>query len=154
SSDATERAEAANDLRSLSRKAKAAIEPLKPLLKDPSPNVQIWAAAALLKISPKEGLGLEVLSKYLSSEDVGLRREAARATGLSNSGAASLSPRLAQLLKDPNESIRLTALQAISIQGRHAAVAAPAVIPLLNNRDLAIDAADALGRIGPSAKAA
>jgi hypothetical protein len=59
---------------------------------------------------------------------------------------------LALLLKDANESTRVSALQAIALLGPVAASAAPAVVPLLDDPNTCIDAADALGRMGPSAR--
>ena len=47
--------------------------------------------------------------------------------------------------------MRITVLQTISMLGPAAAQAADAVTPLLDDPDLAIDAADALGRIGSAA---
>ena len=43
-------------------------------------------------------------------------------------------------------------MQAIATLGPVAAKAADAVVPLLDDPQLAVDAADALGRIGPAAK--
>ena len=50
--------------------------------------------------------------------------------------------------------MRITALQAVSMLGPAAAQAAGAVAPLLDDPALAIDAADALGRIGSAARPA
>jgi HEAT repeat protein len=60
--------------------------------------------------------------------------------------------KLTQLLQDEDEAVRITALQAITLLGPVAGPAAQAVTPLLDNRELAIDAADALGRMGPAAR--
>jgi hypothetical protein len=58
------------------------------------------------------------------------------------------------LLNDPDESTRITALQSISLLGPAASGAAGAVTPLLDDAAMAIDAADALGRIGLAARPA
>jgi hypothetical protein len=63
-----------------------------------------------------------------------------------------LIDKLASLLKDDSASTRISALQAIALLGPIAAGAAPAVVPLLDDTNNCIDAADALGRIGPRAR--
>jgi HEAT repeat protein len=152
SSDPMVRADAADDLRRLGPKAKSALEPLMRLLGDATPRVRFAAAAAVLRINPKDTRGVEPLSKGLESTDPVERRDAARSAGLAGAAAAGLTPKLAALLKDSDESTRITALQAIAILGPAAAKAVEAVTSLLDNPDLAIDAADALGRIGPAAR--
>jgi len=152
SSDPMARADAADDLRRLGSKAKEAAEPLAKLLADAAPRVRLAAAAALLRIDPKDTRGIEPLSKGLESADPTERRDAARATGLAGRAAAGLTPKLAALLKDSDESTRITALQAISMLGPAASQAAEAVKFLLDDPELAVDAADTLGRIGPVAR--
>ena len=78
-------------------------------------------------------------------------RPAARA---SPAAGAPLAEKLAALLKDPDELVRMNALQSISILGPNAQTATSAVIPLLDDPETAIDAADALGRIGTAAQPA
>jgi hypothetical protein len=58
------------------------------------------------------------------------------------------------MLADSDESIRVAALQAISMLGPAASEAAEAVKSLLDDPELVVDAADALGRIGPAARPA
>jgi HEAT repeat protein len=152
SSDPMVRADAADDLRRLGPKAKTAQEALGLLLGDSTPRVRFAAAAALLRINPKNTRGVEPLSKGLDSADLAERRDAAKATGLAGAAAGGLTPKLAALLKDADESTRVAALQAIAMLGPAAAPAAPAATPLLDNPELAVDAADALGRIGPAAR--
>jgi HEAT repeat protein len=154
SADPLVRAEAADDLRCLGRKGAAATGPLAALLTDRTPRVRLSAAAAMLQIGPKDTRAAEVLARGLKSSDLAERRDAAKAAGLAGSGAGSLAGILAGLLKHDDESLRVTALQAIAMLGPAAAPAADAVAPLLDDPDLAIDAADALGRIGPAARAA
>ncbi len=148
------RAEAANDLRCLDRKALAAVGPLAELLHDPTPSVRLSAAAALLKIDPLDSRGIELLGRSLDSQDFAEQRDAARAVGLAGPAAASVAGKLAGLLQNPDASLRITALQAISMLGPAAAQAAGAVTPLLDDPEVAIDAADALGRIGAAARPA
>jgi len=152
--DAMERAEAANDLRCLGRKAGAAAGPLAELLGDSAPCVRFLAAAALLCITPPDPRAVEVLAQGLGSAEVTMRRDAAKAAGLSGPGASPLADRLAALLKDADESVRIAALQAISLLGPAARSAVGAVTPLLDEPAWAIDAADALGRIGAAARPA
>jgi len=152
SSDPTVRADAADDLRRLGRKAKDAQEFLAQHLSDSAPRARFAAAAALLRINPKDARGVEPLSNGLDSTDPTERRDAARATGLAGTAAASLTAKLATLLKDSDESTRIAALQAISLLGPNASEAVEAVRSLLDSPELAIDAADALGRIGPAAR--
>ncbi|HVT80433.1 MAG TPA: HEAT repeat domain-containing protein, partial [Phycisphaerae bacterium] len=153
SSDATTRAEAADDIRSLGKAARSpATAPLTGLLADPEARVRFAAASALLKISPRQASPLDVLAKGLENSDAAIRREAARNAGLAGAAAGALAEKLAVLLsKDADESVRVASLQAIATLGPAAAKAAPAVIPLLDNKDYIIDAADALGRIGAPA---
>jgi hypothetical protein len=157
SADATARAEAAEDVGSLGRKAASAAGPLAELLNDPAVRVRFSAASALLRIAPAPAPArvVEVLGQGLADADPAVRRDAARAAGLAGPAAAGLGEKLAALLKDPEEPTRLAALQAISMLGPTAgAAAAQAVIPLLDEPALTIDAADALGRIGPAARPA
>jgi HEAT repeat protein len=153
-SDATMRAESAADLGSLGPKAAVAAEDLTKLLDDAAPMVRMAAAAALLRISPKDARALEALSTGLSSEDARVRRHAARAAGLAGPAAAALVGKFGALLTDPDALIRRSALQAIATLGPAAGAAVEQVTPLLGKSETAIDAADALGRIGPAARSA
>jgi HEAT repeat protein len=170
SSDATVRAEAAEDLRSLGRKAEAALPALKKILGDNTPRVRLSAASALLRISsgghaahhaatpnaqtpPDASAAIDVLSQGLAGADPTVRRDAAKATGFAGPAAGgALTDKLSSLLKDPDPTVRIAALQAIAVLGPAAPKAAPAVKALLDDPDLAIDATDALGRIGPAAQ--
>jgi HEAT repeat protein len=154
SPDAPVRADAAADLRSVGRKARPAEEHLTPLLNDASAQVRLSAAAALLQVNPGNASALDELKKGLESTDWVVRRDAVRETGLAGAGAAPLAEKLGRLLKDADEPMRITVLQAITVLGPAAAKATDAVVPLLDNKDLTIDAADALGRIGPAASPA
>ncbi len=133
------------------RKAVPASAPLAALLSDPSLRVRLSAAAAMLQIDAKQAGAIEPLARGLASTDLAERRDAVKAIGLAGPAAATLIGKLAPLLKDSDESMRITVLQTISMLGPAAAQAADAVTPLLDDPDLAIDAADALGRIGSAA---
>ena len=151
-SDASVRAEATGELGDLGRKANGAETDLTALLNDKSPGVRFASAATLLCIHKDNQAAVETLAKGLKDSDPVVRRDAAKATGRSSFGAAPLIAPLALLLKDNDESVRLAALQAVSLLGPIAAAAAPSVVPLLDDQSLCIDAADTLGRIGPSAR--
>jgi HEAT repeat protein len=152
--EATARAESAADLGSLGAKAASAAPDLVKLLDDAVPLVRMAAAAALLRVSPGDRRARDVLARGLASEDGDVRRRAARATGLAGPAAAPLTDPLGALLSDSDLLIRRTALQAIATLGPAAAGAVERVIPLLDQPETAIDAADALGRLGPAARPA
>jgi hypothetical protein len=154
SKDAGERAQAAEDLRTLGRQAKPAAELLMGLLKDTTPRVRFAAASALLQARPSNKDGVAVLAAGLSDTSATVRHYAANAAGYTGKAGAPFAEALAKLLADPDEGVRLTALESISKLGPAAAKAAPALIPLLDNKELVCDVADALGRIGPAATAA
>lgn len=154
SPDVTVRAESADDLRTLGSRATAATPALSKLLDDPSPVVRMSAAAALLRISPKDASAASVLSKGLDSTEAAVRCQAVRAVGLAGDAAAPLASKLAQLLTDADELTRLATLQTIATLGPAAAGAWSAVAKLLDDPQMAVDAADALGRIGPPARPA
>jgi HEAT repeat protein len=150
--DANIRAESADELRDLGRKAAPAEKILSDLLADKTPRVRFSSASTLLCINKDNKNAVEVLNKGLTDPDPTVRRDAAKAAGRSGPGAAVLIDKLAALLRDTNETTRVSALQAITLLGPVAAGAAPAVVPLLDDPSTCIDAADALGRIGPRAR--
>ena len=154
SKDAMVRTEAIEDLRTLGRKARSAEPELKALLEDSSAHVRFAAASALLKMDAGNKAALDILHAGLASASAADRRYAAAAAGYTGKGGESLAEKLTALLKDPEEAVRLTALESISMQGPHAAEAVPALTEMLNSSDFQIDAADALGRIGPAARPA
>jgi HEAT repeat protein len=152
SPDAAVRADAADDLLQLDRKARSAEGALVKLLADPVERVRISAAAALLRITGNNPEAATVLSKGLSSADAGVRRAAAAAVGRAGSGATPVVAGLAAVLNDQNLQVRRAAVRAVATLGPVAAGVASALVPLLNDPGLMIEAADALGRIGPAAR--
>jgi HEAT repeat protein len=152
STDATERAESAADLGSLGPQASAAAADLSRLLDDPASSVRMAAAAALARVDPREVGAIETLAAGLENGDVTVRRQAARAAGLAGPAAAPLTGRLGKLLADEDEAVCRAALQAIATLGPAAAEAVEPVSKFLDKPETAIDAADALGRIGPAAR--
>lgn len=149
--DPTTRADAANDLGSLEGEAIDAVSDLEKLLDDKAPLVRLSAAAALLRLQPNKTQCAAVLARGLASENAVTRRQAARAAGRAGAAAAALAGKLAAALKDPDMLVRRAALQAIATLGPPMADAVAPVMAMLGEPDTAIDAADALGRIGPAA---
>jgi hypothetical protein len=152
--DATARAEAAADVGWLGTDALSAAEDLAALLSDKLPMVRLAAAAALCRVNAKDPRPLKVLSDGLASEHVSSRRHAARATGLAGSAAAPLAKKLAELLKDSDETVRRLSLQSLATLGPVAADSVDTVTSLLDEPGSAVEAADALGRMGPAAQSA
>ncbi len=149
--DPTTRAEAAEDIHTLGRKAKEALPALAELLKDAAPQVRYAAAAAILRITPSDKTATDVLLEGLSSKDSAARHYAAAAAGFTQSAGAPFAAKLTELLKDSDASVRLTALESISMLGPVAGKAVPVLVGMLDDKALSIDVADALGRIGPAA---
>jgi HEAT repeat protein len=159
STEPSARAEAAEDVRWLGKSAgSAALDRLAALLDDPSPRVRSAAAAARLAIVRKDGKAVETLGKALDDAEPAVRRDAARAVALAGPPAGSLAPRLTAMLKDADTRTRMAALLALATLGRATGAAAPdaaeAIRPLLDEPDFAIDAADALGRLGAASRPA
>lgn len=152
SSDATIRAESAEGLRELGRRARPAEGALVKLLGDPSERVRIAAASALLRITGSNNDAVNVLSSGLTSTDAAVRRAAAAAVGQAGAGAAPLISRLEAVLRDQNVQTRRTAVRSVAILGPVASGAAKDLVPLLNDPALMIEAGDALGRIGQAAR--
>jgi HEAT repeat protein len=151
SPDLAARTEAVENLRTLDRKAQEAAPALAFMLTDGNPRLRFAAASALLRLTSKDAGGVPVLRAGMNDKDPVVRRYAASAAGYCGSAGEPLCVGLTALLSDPVESVRLTALQAVSTLGPTAANAAPVLMQMLENKELANDAADALGRIGPAA---
>jgi hypothetical protein len=112
------------------------------------------AAAALAAIGP---LAVPFLRQSLTNRDAKLRSMAAAALGWMESEAATATLDLLLALRDPDESVRCTAIAALGSIRTNPAVVVPALISRLQeeSRDFnRVQAADALGRNGPEAKAA
>jgi hypothetical protein len=152
SAEAAIRAESAIDIGYLGADAADAANDLANLLENKTPGVRVAAAAALLRINGKHEPALAVLTKALADENATARRQAARAAGLAGPAAAPLADKLAALLNDSDTRVRRAALQAIATLGPAAAQAREQVTALLDRPETAIDAADALGRMGPAAR--
>lgn len=154
SSDATVRVEAATDLGWLEKKASEAVPALGQMLGDSAPRARFAAAVALLRISPTDSRGIRVLASGVESTDPAIKRDAVQAIGMAGPQGAKLVQSLSQALMDSDSSVRLAALEAIATLGPAAASAKDNVASLLDQPEFAVDAADALGRIGPAARPA
>ncbi len=152
SPDAAVRTEAAEDIQHLGRKARSAEGALVKLLSDPAERVRIAAASTLLRVAGSNSEAVKVLSGGLTSTDAAVRRAAADAVGRAGTGGAALVANLATALKDQNVQTRRAAVRAVATLGPVASGAASALVPLLKDPALMIEAADALGRIGPAAR--
>ena len=118
------------------------------------PETRDMAAAALAAIGP---LAVPFLRQSLTNRDAKLRSMAAAALGWMESEAATATLDLLLALRDPDESVRCTAIAALGSIRTNPAVVVPALISRLQeeSRDFnRVQAADALGRNGPEAKAA
>ena len=150
------RAGAAEDIRELTEvvgaaKTASTVPALEKLLPDSSPRVRTAAAAAILRITHGHAAALKVLADALANTDAATRRDAANAASVTGRAGEPLVPTLAKLLKD-SDDVKFAALQAIGTLGPVALAARDAVVPLLNSPDDVIDAAEALGRMGPRAR--
>lgn len=154
SPDAAVRMESADDLGTLGPAAASAAGALEPLLEDSSAGARMSAAAALIRIVPGRPGPLEVLRKGLESGEAAVRRHAARGAGLAGPASAPLARDLVRLLADADELTRMEALKGVATLGPSADGACAAVTALLDRPECAVEAADALGRIGPAARPA
>ena len=157
SADPEARAAAADDIRQLTditgaAKTSPAIGPLENCLADSSPRVRCLAAGTLLRITHGHDGALKLLINALTSTEPILRRDGASACAVTGRAATPLVPLLGKLLSDPDDSIRFAALQSLGSLGPVALPARDAVLPLLNDKDAMIEAADALGHMGPRAQ--
>lgn len=157
SDDAGARSEAAEDIRQLTEvvgaaKTAGAVGSLEKRLGDSVPRARCAAAATILRITHGHERALKVLAEALASGDRLTRRDAATATAVTGKAGAALVPALAGLLKEDDEAVRFAALDAIGTLGPVALGAREAVVPLLERAEEMIDAADALGRMGPRAQ--
>jgi len=157
SADAPTRAAAADDVRQMADvigavKTVAAVGALEKFLADDSTRARFSAAAAMLRITRGHDGAVKALATGLAAKDADTRRDAVQACGLTGKAGSPLVPALAALLSDKDDAVRFEALQAIGTLGPVAASARDAIVPLLKDADLMIDAADALGRMGPRAQ--
>ena len=106
----------------------------------------------MLRITGKNDDAVRTLTKGLTSAEATVRRASADAVGRAGQGASPLVDGLAAVLQDQNIQTRRAAVRAVATLGPIATKAGSALVPLLNESGLMIEAADALGRIGPAAR--
>jgi HEAT repeat protein len=152
SEDAATRADSAADLGYLGADAGDAVADLVKLLDDKSATVRVSAAAALLRIKSEQGQAVKVLIAGLADPSASTRRHTARSIGLAGAAAEPLADRLGPLLEDVDIGVRRCALQAIATLGPAAIRSREGVTALLDRLETAVDAADALGRMGSAAR--
>jgi HEAT repeat protein len=100
-----------NILGTESKDARAA---MMKLLQDPSPQIVMSAAAALMQMSPgDEARYLAILIKGLQSDKPEAREAAARVLSLSGPGASAAVPDLKNAEKDRSDSVRVHAAMAL-----------------------------------------
>ena len=151
SSDPDMRRAAAKALAEAGADAKPAITALSRALSDKDLFVRRFAAQALGEIGPDAKSAIKPLSEALKDP----RKEVAEAaaTALGKIGAAEP---LAALVADTKRDTgpRRRAIEALGMMKGDAKSAVPALIAALKDKDLRIEAAEALGEIGPDASPA
>jgi len=119
-------------------------------LMDESVRVREAAADALAESGPQAVDAVPALLQALKNEerDWALRQAASDALGAIGSEAV---PALIEALADEDEQVRRAAAGALRDMGPQAGDAIPALIQTLRDKDVSMDAASALGEIGPQA---
>jgi HEAT repeats len=153
SPDAWDRADAVDELSLFGSNAPAAAaKTIGDLLADPQPIVRLHAAAALLAIDGKRADARETLAKALVDASPDVRREAAHCLGRLGNGATFALPDLEKALThEPDDDARLPIIETIGLIGSDAARCTSTVVARLDQPALRVYAAEALGRIGPTA---
>lgn len=150
-SNSNARVEAILALGDLGDEAKSALPTMLALLKDNAPDVRFFGAMALGKVGAAAVPGVTGLLHDTNSL---VRAAAAQALGRIGPKASQSLPELKPLIQDKNAAVRAEAVQALGRIGKETAV--PMLIELLstNITDVREAAFDALGEMGPAAKAA
>jgi len=150
-SNANARVEAILGLGDLGETASAALPAMIPLLKDGAADVRFFTAMALGKMGAAAVPGVTGL---LHDTNTVVRAAAAQALGRIGPKASRSLPELKPLIQDKNAAVRTEAVQALGRIEKQNAV--PMLIELLqsNVTDVREAAFDALGEMGPAAKAA
>lgn len=123
-------------------------------LRSPDPAVRAEAIEAIGEASPRTTKTVNLLLNALATEaDSSLHPKFASALGRLGTAAAPAVPRLAELLRDDHEEVRVAAAAALGNIGPPASHAAWALAHALRDccHDVRAGAAEALGRIGPGA---
>ena len=168
--DAAPRAEAAELIGELGEAGRPAAQSLRFMLGDTSPTARVAAAAALLRITDPKAADAtaeyRVAAKRMLEEALGdasayTRRDACRQVALAGPAAASSSGRLLPLLNDQDDAVKAAALQAVTtiapaltteLWTEQAKSLIATLTPMLKDPRWQVEAADALGRFGRSAR--
>ena len=149
--DSNARVEAILALGDLGEEAKTALPAMFALLKDDAPDVRFFSAMALGKVGVAAVPGV---TELLHDTNGIVRAAAAQALGRIGPDAGQSAPELKPLIQDKNAAVRTEAVRALGRIGKQTSV--PMLIELLrsNITDVREAAFDALGEMGPAAKAA
>ena len=154
SADADRRAIAAETLGWIGRPARPALKRLLEHMQDPDETVAVRAVAAVLRIDPRHEQGLAALRKMMQSDQPDVRRAALAAASELGRNARTLVEALVAATNDPDGDVRWAAVEALGQCRDVPAVAVPALLDALANRELQVPAMAALAMIGPAAVAA
>jgi HEAT repeat protein len=144
-------------LSSLRVAAKALTPAVIARMKDPDDGIRMFACAVLADLAPDPKLAVPALGEALGDKSSGVRRAAAGALRPMAADAVALLPKLSPLLEDMDPSTRAQAARTLGAFGAKAAGVVPALIKHLEtdpNHSVKDAALEALGAIGPLAKAA
>jgi HEAT repeat protein len=152
--DAKTRLSAANALGSRGSSAALAAERLGETLKDADPAVRLAAAQALGRIGPTAHVAYAALVRALGDSDAAVSKAARESLDKVGRPFREDIPKLSAALKDPNPAVRTFALQTLLGMELDVKTAAPLYAALLKDEDrnLRLEAARALGKVGPKGR--
>ena len=157
SADAGERAKAARVLGLMGQDAAAAVPQLISALKDSSDEVRMMAAMALGKIGRPAKEAVPALLEAAGDKSDFVRALAAGALGKTGRGAKGVVPALIGMLGDKHREVRRAAATGLGDIGQADEPVLKALIATLGkdpDSAVRVDAAQALGQLGPKAKSA
>ena len=139
--------------------AKDAIEPLKSIVAKSTSDQKIWAAAALVRITPTDAkqyvtIVMDALNdKTATAINVSMRYTAIDTLELLGGAGKDATPELVKLSKDAKLEIRLQAIRGLAFVTTDGKSTVPPLLRLLNDKEIKIRQAAirALGVIGPNA---
>lgn len=129
-----------------------ALDTLKSLLEDKLASTRRDAALAYVRAAPLPKSAISVVKSALDSSDNVVRFQAADALRISGETDLALGAFL-KLLRDSNLEVRIQTVSKIGMLGDASKPAQKELRRLLWDEELASHAAEAIGRIGPEAKA-
>lgn len=148
---------AAEGIGEAKEKGKNAVPTLIQIIHDPEPDVREKVAFALGEIGKPASLATNELVKLLNDEDQEIRAMAAYSLGSICANSKVVVPALIQGISDWDDMVRGNCAFSLGLFGPLAKDSVPTLIRMVENEedlDLKKCAISALGRIGPSAKAA